>query len=294
MATSFFPSEHRACALCQIRKKKVKGQKVNEYYHKAVVCHLIGHDFSLPLDLELIRPGENENGAAKRLLTRVLEKYSRFFDAVVGDAIYLNGPFINYCLDHGKEAVAVLKDNNPSLIEDALGVFSAIEPKVWTKNSRTIKYWDEEGFQGHARVPLRIMRTVETSHKRKRICKKWENTTETSTWMWVTTIPKTRLPSRILYSAAHARWDIENNLFNLLVNYWSLDHCFKHDPTAILNFTLTLFIAFVFIQSFYKKNLKPQLRKITTLTSIGEQIYFGFHRSDFSASWLEKPRGPSG
>ena len=26
--------------------------------------------------------------------------------------------------------------------------------------------------------------------------------------------------------------------------HWGLDHCFKHDPTAILNFVLTLFLVF--------------------------------------------------
>ena len=108
MVTSFFPSEHRSCSQCQIRRKKDKDHVVTEYYHKAVVCHLIGHEFALPLDVELVRPGENETGAAKRLLTRVLLRYGRFFDVIVGDAIYLNGPFIDYCLDHNKDIIAVL------------------------------------------------------------------------------------------------------------------------------------------------------------------------------------------
>lgn len=292
MATSFFPSEHRSCALCQIRRKKVKGHTLKEFYHKAVVCHLIGHEFALPLDLELIRPGENENGAAKRLLSRVIQRYGRFFDAVVGDAIYLNGLFIDDCLDHKKDVIAVLKDNNKTLIEDALGFFSLIKPRVWKKQNKTITYWDEEGFQGHAKTPLRIMRTVETTSKRKRVCNQWIPVKQTVLWMWATTISKTRLPSQFLHSAAHARWDIENDLFNLLANYWSLDHCFKHHPDAILNFTLTLFIAFVLIQSFYKKNLKPQLRNIMTLTSMGEQIYSDLLRFVFSTPWIEHMRGP--
>ena len=44
---------------------------------------------AVPLYMELIRPGEGEVIAAKRLLERVLQRYGRFFDPVVGDALYL-------------------------------------------------------------------------------------------------------------------------------------------------------------------------------------------------------------
>ena len=88
--TSFFPSRHRHCTACCTRTvtvgKKEKKRKVTEYYHRGVVCHLIGFDLALPLDVEMIRPGEDEVGAAKRLLERVFRDYARFFDAVVGDA----------------------------------------------------------------------------------------------------------------------------------------------------------------------------------------------------------------
>ena len=43
-----------------------------------------------------------------------------------------------------------------------------------------------------------------------------------------------RIPRHI----AHRHWGIENDLFHTLVTYWSLDHCFKHHPMAILNFVL--------------------------------------------------------
>jgi len=45
-----------------------------------VACHLTGLDLALPLDVELLRPGEGEETAARRLLERVLINYSRFFD----------------------------------------------------------------------------------------------------------------------------------------------------------------------------------------------------------------------
>ena len=74
-----------------------------------MVCHLIGFDIAVPLDVEMLRPGEGEIIAAKRLLDRVLLDYGRFFDAVVGDALYLEAPFFNFCIEHGKHMVAVIK-----------------------------------------------------------------------------------------------------------------------------------------------------------------------------------------
>ena len=49
----------------------IDDKEVIEYYHRGVVCHLLGHDLAVPLDLELLRPGEGEETAAKRLLERV-------------------------------------------------------------------------------------------------------------------------------------------------------------------------------------------------------------------------------
>jgi len=121
---NFFPSRHRHCNQCCQRVLKIKDQDVIEYYHRAVVCHLIGFDLSVPLDAEPIGPGEGEVVAAERLLQRVFDRYCRFFDVVVADGLYLQSPFLNFCLQRGKHVIAVLKANNSSLLEDAKGLFA--------------------------------------------------------------------------------------------------------------------------------------------------------------------------
>src|SRR4051794_30335135 len=63
----FFKSRKRCREQCQQRTLTVKGEEVVEYYHQGVVCHLIEHDLAVPLDVELLRPGEGEETAAKRL-----------------------------------------------------------------------------------------------------------------------------------------------------------------------------------------------------------------------------------
>lgn len=92
MGMSFFPSRHRCCERCCQRTVKVKGEEVVEYYHWGVVCYLVGAEVAVPLDVEMIQPGEGEVVAAKRLMERVIRCYGRFFDIVMGDALYLEAP----------------------------------------------------------------------------------------------------------------------------------------------------------------------------------------------------------
>ena len=143
---SFFPSRHRCCKGCSQRKVTVHGREEIEYYHRGVVCHLIGFDMAVPLDVEMLQPGEGEIIAAKRLLERVLLNYGRFFDVVVGDALYLEAPLFNFCIDHGKHVIAVIKGDQRTLLQDAQGLFAQMKPGLWEEPRRLTEFWDEGGF----------------------------------------------------------------------------------------------------------------------------------------------------
>ena len=257
---------------------KVDDQEVTEYYHRGVVCHLIGQSLAIPLDMELQQPGEGEVPAAKRMLERVFANYTRYFDAVVGDSLYLEAPFINLCLDHHKDIVVVVKGDRRLLLQDAQGLFSQRAPDgQWTEGRRTVQYWDAEGFtscEGVSR-PLRVLHTVESEQRRERIARQWKETTKESSWYWATTFSQRRLRTREFWRAGHWRWDIENDCFNTMSTHWGLDHVFKHQPTAIVNFVLTLFLAFILLQCFWRRNLKPPLRDLFTLIGLADELYAG-------------------
>ena len=127
----FFASRKRCCPDCQTRTLEVHGKPVTEYYHRGVVCHLTGHGLALPLDMELQRPGEGEETTAKRLLERVLTRYERFIDVFSGDALYFDAPFINFCLDHHKDVIVVVKGDQRLLLQDAQQLFSQRTPGEW-------------------------------------------------------------------------------------------------------------------------------------------------------------------
>jgi hypothetical protein len=272
----FFSSRKRCCPQCQTRTLTVDGKPVTEYFHQGVVCHLIGQDLALVLDVELVRPGEGEETAAQRLLERVFTDYPRFFDVVAADALYFDAPFINFCLDHHKHVIVTAKGENRLLVQDAEGLFAHQQPGQWIDEhgKRTVQFWDEEGFTSCEGVKrsLRFLRTQETVRKRERIARQWHETEQTTTWSWATTLSKTELSTHGLWRCGHARWDIENDCFNTLATHWGLDHCFKHTATAILHFLLTSFIVYAMEQCFWLRNLKPAVRAGLTLIGLAREL----------------------
>lgn len=284
-----FSSRSRCCDKCQTRTITEKDRTVTEYYHRIVTCHLVGFELALPLDAESILPGEGEVIAAKRLLERVIMNYPRYFDAIVADGLYFEAPFINLCQQNHKGVMVVVKSDRRILMQDAMGIIKNTEPETLKRGNLDVKIWDIEGFNSceGVKTPMRVIYAEETKQARKRKGKEWVTETENHTWCWATDISKTQLPTIQSWEAGHSRWDIENDNFNDLVNNWEMNHCYKHDPTAIINFILTLFITFVLMQSFQLRDLKPQVRKLFSRIAIAAQFVAGIALENFTAPWIE-------
>jgi len=109
------------------------------------------------------------------------------------------------------------------------------------------------------KVPVRVIRSVETYSIRRQLDQKDE--TLTSDWVWVTTLPSAQVSVGRAVGFGHQRWDIENHGFNELVKGWHADHVLKHDGAAIECFLLLMFLAFILFHAFLYLNVKPALRK---------------------------------
>lgn len=189
----------------------------------------------------------------------------------------------------------MLKNERRALFQDAQRLFKTIRPKARRDGNTIVAAWDQEGFNTTAGVdaPIRVLHTEEDSIKRERIKGKWKKKIERRTWWWAATIPKDLLPTRGLWWAGHSRWDVENGNFNQLSSYWPMDHCFKHHSTAIVNFILVLFVAFVPAQCFYRRNLKPQPARLFTLIGLVSQLYLGLAQPGLTAPWRKaKSKAP--
>jgi len=283
-----FSSRSRCCDRCLKRTITVKDKPVTEYYHRVVACHVIGLELPLPLDLESILPGEGEVIAAERLLERVFRNYPRFFDVVVVDGLYLEAPFFNFCLAHDKHVIAVIKSERRILMQDAAGLFRDIEPQILREKTVQARIWDEEGFNTFegVKIPVRVLHAEEEETKRHRVAGKWTWNTHNHNWWWATTLPKSMATTRLVWRAAHSRWDIENDLFDDLVQNWSMNHCYRHSANAIITLLLTLLVAFVLVKTFYHRNLKSEVRSRFSVIAIADEILIGITHETFLAPWL--------
>jgi hypothetical protein len=255
----------RCCSECLQRVIHSKEEEKVQYYHRQVTAMLLSGRFSLLLDIERQRPGEDEVATATRLLRRVLNKYPRAFDVIIGDGLYMRANFFHLALKADKEVIAVLKDERRDLLKDAYGLFSSIQPNVSQYGSTQRTWWDIEHFTSWPELEgeVRIVRSLEKTTVRRQISGKTEELT--SEWVWATTLSKGKASGETIIDLGHGRWSIENNGFNELVNEWAFDHVYKHHPQAIEAFWLLGMLAYNLFHAFINLNIKPQIRLKHTL-----------------------------
>jgi hypothetical protein len=148
-ANEQFCSDHRCCEDCltrEITTKDAEGLPVQhlQYYHKQVYGQLSGPRLSVILDVEPMRQGEDECAAALRLLERMREQYGpRFFDLVVVDAWYTNGPFLEAVVGMGWPVIAVLKQERYDIYQETLALTKSQPPtKTVERDERKVAIWD--------------------------------------------------------------------------------------------------------------------------------------------------------
>ena len=260
-------SYRRHCSGCRQRIIKTEAGERIQYYHRQVTLMLLPGTRSdrkplrILLDCEPMLAGEDEIATAMRLLTRVLATYPRAFDLVLADALYGTAPFLNFLLARGKHGLVVLKDERRNLYQDVAGLFAHVLSQRAKRRRRDCQWWDFPDLVSwpQVKIPLRVVRSLETYSVRRQLDKKISQ--ETSDWTWVTTLPHQQAPTERIVAWGHQRWDIENFGFNELVNGWQADHIYKHNAHAIEAFLLLVFLAYNVFQAFLNLNLKPQVRQ---------------------------------
>jgi hypothetical protein len=257
-------SYKRCCECCLKRNIEVRGGTKVQFYHRLVAFQIIAKDFCFLLDLELLKPGEDEVAASLRLLERVLRNHPRCFDVLVGDAIYLRPSMLNFIRDHDKHLIAVLKENQPELLQEARVLMEELEPDriVRGKPDQTIDLRDMEGFTTETITkPVRVVWSHEDTVRRERIAGEWETTETVSDWFWATTMPTSLTTKQTIGAIGHDRWKIENEGFNEVVTYWHANHYYHHHTNSILVLWLMLFMAHAVFHCFHKRNLRPEQRE---------------------------------
>jgi len=262
-ANEHFASFSRTCPFCCQRQVEVtdsQGHKVKEiqFYHRYVWAHISGPKVNLVLDIEPIRPGEEECAAALRLLGRLRRLYGpRFFDGLSADAWYAKGPFLRALDKLGWLWIAVLKREDMEIYAEALQLSRGQKPGAEFRDEqrdRQVQLWQvkdlhfSDGYTKNRSVVVVISderwteRRVVGGQKRVR--------PQQSQWIWAACAALAIYGAELVYEGGHRRWGIENKAFNELTQYYHLEHCYHHDPTSMLVQMLILIFGFSLFNAF--------------------------------------------
>lgn len=299
-------SYSRCCEECLQRtvwETRSDGKKVarTQYYHRVVGCQMVGGAVQPLLGWEWVKPGEEEVGAAKRLLRRMPSLYgSRFFDILLLDALYAQAAVLKLAQKEGWDLVVTLKQENRLLYQDAQGLMARRDPDLdfeqpQGSGRRQCRLWEEAAlpFSDAYRQPVRVVRSEETLTLRcqRGFQRQFQSTTQQ--WMWITTLAPSRVSLRTVWQLGHLRWKNENNGWNDLTQFWGLKHGFVHacrhrvktllqaDPPQralvpnhglpavvfMLSIAFVLFSAFTFLHSKTYRLYRP------TVQEIAQQLY---------------------
>ena len=283
-ANEHFASFSRTCPCCCQRQVEVTGSdgrkvKVIQFYHRYVFAHLSGPQVNLVLDMEPIRPGEEECAAALRLLGRLRRIYGpRFFDGISADAWYAKGPFFQVIDKLGWLWIAVLKREDMEIYQEALQLSRGQKPCAAFRDEprdRQVQLWEvkdlrfSDGYTQNRSVLVVI--ADERWTERRVVGGKKVAQAQQSRWIWVACEALGTYLAEVIYQGGHRRWNIENKAFNELTQYYHLEHCYHHDPTSMLVQMLILIFGFALFSAFALHSQSVRSEQLT-LKALAHQL----------------------
>lgn len=262
-------SYKRHCPHCLVRKVKRKSAKgeaevAEQYYHSYVVALLLGPTIDVVLGIEPVRSEEalrdtdpehagheGELTAGRRLIDWLHATYGGFIDAIVGDALYANGPVMTQLTKHGYGGFLVLKKEKDEPLKDALKLWQIAGPCQSCDDAERkehVDFWDIDeietldSYQGK----IRAVRAQVTKPDQEK----------PMTWCFAVIGEHARQISRqTALRIIRVRWHIENTAFHQWTRYWNLSHVFRHGQNALHAVLLLWALAFNLLQLFIYRRL---------------------------------------
>jgi hypothetical protein len=281
----------RCCDACMEREieHKVKGEMRTDiqYYHRIVVVAVVSTPFPIPLGLRFQKNGEGEVGCALALLQDLDNRLGRrFLDVLVGDALYMQAPFVKEVERLGLFWAFTLKENQPDLLREAERFTQESPTGVHTEPDQEIRYWHlpEVDWPVADRL-VRVVKTVRIEQLRRvtvtekdghRIKSKTAVTQE-STNFYATNFELGSVSPLFIHQFSRSRWRIDTEVFQTITTDCHLKHPAVHQTTALVVLTMIRFLAYTLSLVFYHRQVRSHARgKCETFHECAKRIGYWF------------------
>jgi hypothetical protein len=264
----------RCCDACLKRDvtHKVRGKMRTDvqYYHRIVVVAVVSSSFPVPLGLRFQKEGEGEVACALALLRDLVDHLGpRFVDLIVGDALYLQAPFVKAVEELGLHWVFNLKENQPELLKEANRWTAGPPAGIQLETDRELRWWHlpEVDWPVADRV-VRVVKTVRVDQKRQVTVsqegahRKKNKTTiaQESTNFYATNFQLGSIPPLFIHQIGRSRWPIDTQVFQTLTVDCHLKHPAAHQSTAIIVLTMIRLLAYTLSLVFFRRQVCSHAR----------------------------------
>lgn len=264
----------RCCDACQTRevKHKVRGEMRTDvqYYHRIVVVTVVSSPFPIPLGLRFQKEGEGEVACALALLHDLVGHLGpRFVDLIVGDALYLQAPFVKAVEALGQYWVFNLKENQPELLKEASRWTAGPAAGIQSETDRELRWWHlPEVDWPVADRQVRVVKTVRVDQKRQVTVrqegahrrKSKTTITQESTNFYATNFQLASIPPLFIHQIGRSRWRIDTQVFQTLTADCHLKHPAAHQSTAIIVLTMIRLLAYTLSLVFFQRQVCSHAR----------------------------------
>ena len=232
---------------------------------------LVSTDFPIPLGVRFQKKGEGEVACALALLQDLVRQLGRrFLDVLVGDALYLQAPFVKEVELLGLVWAFTLKENQPELLHEAERLTQESSPGMEAQPDGKIRYWHlPEVDWPVAERGVRDVKTVRTEHQRRVIIREKDGhrtkskttMSQASTNFYATNFELGSISPLFIHQLSRSRWRIDTEVFQTITTDCHLKHPAVHQTTALVLLTMIRFLAYTLSLVFYHRQVRSHARR---------------------------------
>ena len=264
----------RCCDACMQREvqHKVRGEMRTDiqYYHRIVAVVTVSTPVPIPLGIRFQKDGEAEVPCALALLQDLVGHLGRrFLDLLVGDALYLQAPFVKEVERLGLDWAFTLKENQPDLLREAERFTAGPPATVESDPKQELRCWHlpQVDWPVADRL-LRVVKTVRIEHKRQvtvsqdgdHLTKGKADVALESTNYYATNFELGAIPPTFIQQLSRSRWRIDAEVFQTITTDCHLKHPAVHQSTALVVLTMIRVLAYALSMVFYCRQVCSHAR----------------------------------